>query len=208
MRLIVPKVYPITDTRLSGLTHAEQVIQLIEGGATLVQLREKHAAPRDFYRETAAALKIARSHTVSLIINDRVDLALASQADGVHLGQTDLSPDAARKLLGPQAIIGFSTHNIEQVRFAIKEPIDYIAFGPIFETSTKERPDATTGLEALRAVRQLTVLPLVAIGGITPANAGSVIEAGADSVATISGLLQEPSSITKIFRQMVAIVGN
>lgn len=179
-------------------------MRLIEGGATLIQLRDKTAAPRDFYREAEAALKIARDYHVTLIINDRVDVALALQADGVHLGQTDLPPNAARKLLGPRAIIGFSTHNIEQVRLVIKQPVDYIAFGPIFETSTKERSDQAIGLEALRTARHLATLPLVAIGGITRANAASVIAAGADSVATISSLLADRTAIRENFREMLA----
>src|SRR5712691_2098275 len=99
MSFKLPAVYPITDVRLSGLSHAEQVAQLIEGGATLIQLREKDQAPRDFYRDAAAALSIAKQHDVQLIINDRVDIALALGADGVHLGQTDLPPAAARRLL-------------------------------------------------------------------------------------------------------------
>ncbi len=208
MRLVLPKVYPITDRHLSGLSHAEQVRRLIEAGATLIQLREKMAAPRDFYRDAEVALKVARDHKVTLIINDRVDIALALQADGVHLGQADLPPDAARKLLGAQRIIGFSTHNIKQVHFAMNEPIDYIAFGPIFDTSSKERPDPSVGLEALRTARQLVKFPLVAIGGITRANACEVLKAGADSVATISAVLRDAGSIAETFRQMLMTVGN
>ena len=103
MRLDLPKIYPITDTQLSGLSHAEQVARLIEGGASLVQLRDKFSTPREFYREAAAALQIARAHGARLIINDRVDIALALKADGVHLGQRDIPVAAARRLLGNEA---------------------------------------------------------------------------------------------------------
>jgi len=153
VRLHLPKVYPITDTHLSGLSHTEQVAQLIEGGASLIQLRDKHAAPRDFYRDAASALQFARAHKARLIINDRVDIALALRADGVHLGQTDFPVEAARNLLGKQAIIGVSTHNAEQAQIATSMPVDYIAFGPVFPTSTKQNPDPVAGLVALSGVR-------------------------------------------------------
>src|SRR6185436_10363544 len=109
-KLMLPRVYPITDRSLSGLSHAEQVARLIDGGATFIQLREKHAPPDDFYADAMAALDHARSRNVKIIINDRVDIALSLKADGVHLGQKDLQPDEARKLVGPDAIIGYSTH--------------------------------------------------------------------------------------------------
>jgi thiamine-phosphate pyrophosphorylase len=203
VHLIFPKVYPITDTHLSGLSHTEQVRRLIKGGATLIQLRDKTASPGDFYRDAEAALKIARHHNVTVIINDRVDIALALRVEGIHLGQTDLPPDAARKLLGPKAFIGLSTHNLEQVHVAIKQPVDYIAFGPIYQTTTKEEPDPATGLTTLRLVRQIVGLPLVAIGGINQTNAPEVLYAGADSVATISSLLQEATSISENLREML-----
>ena len=194
----LPKLYPITDVRFSGLSHAEQVARLSKGGATLVQLREKHLSPRDFYREAEMALRVARERGVSLIINDRADIALALQADGVHLGQDDLPPEAARELLGPNAIIGFSTHNVDQAIAATRLPVNYIAIGPIFTTSSKENPDPIVGIEGLRLVReQASHMPLVAIGGITERNARSVLEAGADAVAVISALLREPSAVAR-----------
>ncbi|HYJ45229.1 MAG TPA: thiamine phosphate synthase [Pyrinomonadaceae bacterium] len=192
MRIDLPKLYPITDARLSGLSHAEQVRRLTAGGATLVQLREKQKDAREFYREAEEALGIARSNGVRLIINDRVDLAAALGADGVHLGQDDLSPTAAREILGDRAVIGFSTHNLEQAREAARLPVDYIAIGPIFETSSKENPDPVVGLDGLRLVRQAVgPIPLVAIGGIGRENIPEVLAAGADSVAVISLLLAE-----------------
>ena len=185
----LPRVYPITDTQISGLTHVEQVALLADSGATLVQLRDKHASGSQFYEHAKAALAVAAERGVRLVINDRVDVALALGGIDVHLGQDDLPPEAARRLLGDEAVIGFSTHNLDQAAQATTWPIDYLAIGPIFATSTKEDADPVVGLEGLRAVREATgAIPLVAIGGITAANARDVIDAGADSVAMISGL--------------------
>jgi thiamine-phosphate pyrophosphorylase len=190
-------IYPITDTRISGLSHAEQVTRLIAGGARLIQLREKHASPREFFADAQAALANAHSHGAQLIINDRVDLAIALGADGVHLGQTDLPVEAARRLLGLNAIIGFSVHNIEQAKLALEMPIDYLALGPIFPTTTKQNPDPVVGLAGMRQVREIAGgLPLVGIGGIRADNVNEVLAAGADAVALISSLLQDPLQIT------------
>ncbi len=205
MQINLPKLYPITDARLSGLSHAEQVRRLSAGGATFVQLREKHLPPQEFYREAEAALRVARSLGVRLIINDRVDLALALRTDGVHLGQDDLPPEAARKLLGDDAMIGFSTHSVEQAREAARLPVDYLAIGPIFETLSKENPDPVVGLDGLRRVREITgEIPLVAIGGIRLENIGEVLKAGADAVAVISLLLAEPPEIETRTREILA----
>jgi thiamine-phosphate pyrophosphorylase len=201
----LPKLYPITDARLSGLSHAEQVARLSAGGARFVQLREKHLSPREFYQAAAAALVVARARKVRLIINDRVDIALALGADGVHLGQDDLPPTAARELLGEQAIIGFSTHSVEQAEIATRLPVDYVAIGPIFNTSSKENPDAVVGPDGLRRVRQAhPTLPLVAIGGITFETAHELLAAGADAVAGISLLLNEPAEIEHKVRDLLA----
>ena len=196
----LPLVYPITDTRISGLTHADQVRLLAEGGATLVQLREKNLPALDFYTQAKAAAE----HGPTLIINDRVDVALAVGAHGVHLGQDDMPPDAARELVGPDAIIGYSTHNINQAIAATKLSIDYLAIGPIFNTTTKADTAPVLGLDGLRAVRQaIGAFPLVAIGGITRGNAREVIGAGADSVAVISALLSNSTGITEATRSLL-----
>ena len=201
--LIFPRVYALTDVRLSGLSHAEQVELLSAGGATLIQLREKRMAAREFYEQAKAAVDVAVQRGVQLIINDRVDVALAVGAHGVHLGQDDMPPEAARKLLGPNAVIGYSTHNIEQAIAATKLPIDYLAIGPIFATTTKSDTAPVLGLDGLRAVRQaIGAIPLVAIGGITHGNAFEVIEAGADSVALIGALLSDPTRITEATRKL------
>jgi thiamine-phosphate pyrophosphorylase len=196
MQLILPRLYPITDTRLSGLTHAEQVSRLALGGASLIQLREKHESARRFFSEAEEALSVARELGVRLIINDRVDIALALGADGVHLGQDDLPPKAARRILGERAIIGFSTHSVEQAIAAASLPIDYLAIGPIFPTLSKENPDPVVGLDGLRRVREaVRGLPLVAIGGITFENGPETLASGADSLATINALLGDSSQI-------------
>jgi thiamine-phosphate pyrophosphorylase len=188
MPFTLPKIYPITDTVVSGLPHAEQVELLAAGGASLVQLREKRASPREFYRAALEAMLIARRLGVQIVINDRVDIAIAVKADGVHLGQDDLPPDQARSLLGRTRIIGFSTHSLQQA-LAADDTADYIAIGPIYQTLTKERPDPVVGLGVISEVKKHLSKPLVAIGGITLETASAVIEAGADSVAVISELL-------------------
>jgi thiamine-phosphate pyrophosphorylase len=205
----LPKIYPITDTRLSGLSHAEQVAALIDGGASLIQIRDKYASAREFYDGAKAALEIASTHGARVIINDRVDIALALKADGVHLGQSDMPAVAARRLLGEAAIIGVSTHNLAQVELAATLPVDYVAFGPIFPTSTKEDSEPVAGLEEFRFVRaRLGRLPLVAIGGITLANAARVLAAGADAVAVIAALVGESAKIAVNTRRMLAIAHN
>ncbi|OLE51325.1 MAG: thiamine-phosphate diphosphorylase [Acidobacteria bacterium 13_1_20CM_3_53_8] len=204
-RFKLPKLYTITDARLSGLSHAEQVKRLTAGGSTLIQLREKILSPKDFYASAKAALRVAHERGARLIINDRVDIALALHADGVHLGQTDLPPEAARKILGHKAIIGFSTHNLDEARLAAALPVDYIAIGPIFATSTKEKPDPLVGLEGLRKVREAVgSIPLVAIGGISRETAPAALAAGADAVAVISLLLTEPATITDNTRKLLS----
>ena len=199
-------VYPITDRHLSGLSHAEQVAQLSDGGAPLIQLREKLDTPLKFYAEAEAALRVARDRCVRIIINDRVDIALALGADGVHLGQEDLAPEAARSILGPNAIIGFSTHNLEQARLSAQMPVDYVAIGPIFVTATKKSLNPPVGLDGLERVRQtLGTIPVVAIGGITSENIESVLSAGADAVALISDIWQPGmEAATKIRRLLNA----
>ena len=198
-------VYPITDVSLTKLSHRAQVERLIAGGAKIIQLRDKNAAPKDFFADAARALEIARKKSVKIIINDRVDIALALKADGVHLGQDDLPPAEARKILGENAIIGFSTHSINQAVEAVKLPVDYIAVGPVFPTRTKENPDAVVGIETVKAVRaSIGNFPLVAIGGINFQNFREVLDAGADSVAVIGDLLCEPDRISETLKKFLA----
>jgi thiamine-phosphate pyrophosphorylase len=180
------RTYPITDRSLSGLSHADQVAALASRGMTIVQLREKNLSPVEFYREAAQAISVARQHGIRIIINDRVDIALALNADGVHLGQDDLPVEAARRILGDEVIIGLSTHNLEQAEQAARLPIDYLAIGPIFPTGTKESANPPVGLAGLAEVRRAVWgIPLVAIGGIDVSNRNQVLAAGADAVAMI-----------------------
>ena len=207
MLLRIPRVYPITDPRMSDLSHADQVARLINGGATFIQLREKNDSPGNFCRSVAEALEIAKENNTTIIINDRVDIVLALHADGVHLGQSDMPVEAARRLL-PKSIIGVSTHNLAQVELAACLPVDYIAFGPIFETGTKTDRDPVVGLQLLRQAKQLVGnLPLVAIGGIGPDNYLEVLEAGANSVAIISALVADAPHIAENTRRMLARAG-
>ncbi len=202
------KVYPITDVRLTGLSHAEQVALLIQGGATLIQLREKHLSPREFFQQAQAAIEVAHSYGVRIIINDRVDIALALNADGVHLGQDDMPPQAAREILGEDVLIGFSTHNPVQAISARTLPVDYLAVGPIFSTSSKDDPDPIVGLGGLQQVRNAVGdISLVAIGGIASENIQTVLNSGATCAAVISGVLADPLRITNAMKRLIALAG-
>jgi thiamine-phosphate pyrophosphorylase len=199
------RIYPLTDVRLSGLSHAEQVLRLCNGGASVIQLREKNLTPAEFFKQAEEASHIAQQHNARIVINDRVDIALALRVDGVHLGQEDFPPVAARRLLGDDAIIGVSTHNVEQARNASRLPLNYLAIGPIFATSSKSNPESSVGLDGLRQVRDaIADFPLVAIGGISHENAHEVLEAGADAVAVISALLTNANEITERTKQLLA----
>lgn len=189
MPTALPKIYPITDAYISGLSHAAQVEQLAAGGATFIQLREKKASPKEFYEAALEAVSVARRVGVRIIVNDRLDIALAVGADGVHLGEDDMPPERARAVVGQEKIIGFSAHSVEQALAADSLPVDYIAIGPIFPTATKENPDPVVGLAALGLLRGRLTKPLVAIGGITLETTLRVLDAGADSVAVISDLI-------------------
>jgi len=196
----LPRLYAILDA--SSFPDTEAVCafakDLFLGGVNLLQYRNKSGSARQML-EQAQELKRCIGGCVKLIMNDRADLCLAAGFDGVHVGQEDLSPESARKIVGPNLWLGASTHNPEQVKEADKTSTDYIAIGPVFPTSSKEKPDPVIGLEGVRRARALTRKRLVAIGGITRANARSVIEAGADSVAVISDLLKEPRKSAEDF---------
>lgn len=202
-----PKLYAITDTGLSNCSHPEIVERLLAGGARLIQLRDKDISAREMFEAAQSCLKLTRAAGAMLIINDRVDVAMAADADGVHLGQDDLTVAEARVLVGPEKIIGISTHSIAQVEAALETSANYIAVGPIFPTATKNNPDPVVGLELVRQARTLTSLPLVAIGGITLETAAEVMAAGANSVAVISALypLAASLSLTENFAQAMLI---
>jgi thiamine-phosphate pyrophosphorylase len=179
------------------------------GGASFIQLREKKAPAREFYEAARHALAVARERGIRLIINDRVDIAMVLGADGVHLGQNDLSPVHARRLLGERAIIGWSTHTLEQAAEAVRLPIDYLAFGPVFATSTKEDPDPVVGLRMLSEVRSIAGgIPVVAIGGVNETNLREVLAAGADSAAVISAILAGSATVEGRVRSLLAAALN
>ena len=179
-------------------------LELAAGGAGLIQYRNKTGDERTMLSH-ARELRRVLDRKVKLIMNDRADLCIAADFDGVHVGQDDLSPEGARRVVGHDRIVGVSTHNLEQLKEADAAPVDYIAYGPIFATSAKQNPDPVVGLDGLRAARALTTKPLVAIGGITRANVQSVIAAGADSVAIISDLVQEPRRAAEEFLRLIAV---
>ncbi len=198
----VPRLYPIVDAAFFSTAEAVAAFaeELVAGGCTLLQYRNKSGNARVML-EQAPELKRRVGGTVRLIMNDRADLALVAEFDGVHVGQEDFSPESVRGIIGSGLWLGVSTHNPEQLAEADTSSADYLAIGPVFATSSKDRPDPVVGLEGVRRARELTRKPLVAIGGITRANAASVIEAGADSVAVISDLLREPrKSAEEFFR--------
>jgi thiamine-phosphate pyrophosphorylase len=202
--LQLPRLYPILDAACFPDASAMFVAaeELSAAGITLLQYRNKQGTARQML-DQARELRARLGASVKLLMNDRADLCVAAGFDGLHVGQDDLSPEAARTILGPTRWLGVSTHNPEQLAEADKTSADYLAIGPIFATSSKANPDPVVGLEGLRRARELTRKPLVAIGGITRANARSVIEAGADAVAVISDLLRDPGKSAEEFLRVL-----
>jgi len=170
---------------------------LLDAGATVLQLRLKESGARDFLSVARAIVALARQRGACLIVNDRVDIAILAGADGVHLGQQDLPLEAARRLIGPDRIIGISTHTVEQARAAEAGGADYIGFGAIYSGGLKNVQNAK-GLERLREVRAALRIPIVAIGGITEATVPVVLEAGADAAAIITDVVRAPNLATKV----------
>lgn len=182
-------LYPIVDVDALGRRDPLSLVDsLLGAGIRLLQLRAKALAAGDLCALARAVQARMTRPAATLIVNDRADVARLVGAAGVHLGQTDLSPAEARRLLGPEAIIGLSTHDAAQVAAASREPVDYVGFGPIFPTRNKANPDPVQGVAGLRQARALTGLPIVAIGGIDEASAADVLDAGADAVAMIGAL--------------------
>ena len=207
MSFALPRLYAIIDAAQTGNRATAAVSDaLLAAGVKLIQYRDKQASSRVLYENSFELAARARQANAVLIVNDRADVARAVQADGVHVGQDDLSVELARRVLGAGRRIGCSTHHPDQVRDADRSSADYIALGPIFETQSKQQPDPVVGLEGLREARRLTHKPLVAIGGITLENVRAVIEAGADSVAVISDLLK-PDDIESRARDFLKLLG-
>jgi thiamine-phosphate pyrophosphorylase len=189
-----PPLYPILDAAflpqdlaLRSETLAGLVASLAEAGVEILQYRNKHGDEVEILRD-AEIIRTSAPSRLKLILNDYAHLVADAGFHGLHLGQTDIRPRAARDLLGPDLLLGLSTHNETQLRAATLEPVDYIAIGPVFSTTSKANPDPVVGLDGVRTARRLTTLPVIAIGGITPDNASGVWGAGADSIALISAI--------------------
>lgn len=204
----LPKLYAILDVSCfapplrTTAAIMEFARDLAHGGVKLLQYRNKEGNTRQMLSH-AREIKRVLDGDVTLIMNDRADICLAAGYNGVHVGQEDLSPEGARTVIGPDRLLGVSTHNLEQLREADAGPADYIAYGPVFHTSSKRPADPLVGLDGLGAARAATKKPLVAIGGITRSNVQSVLETGADSAAVISELLSSPRKVAEEFLRLL-----
>ncbi len=183
-------LYLILDEQWSSRCSLAEVLhEAVQAGVQLVQYRNKTGSMKQAYESAKILREIAKEEAMVFIVNDRCDLAIAVDADGVHLGQTDLPFALARKVVGTEMIIGASTHNSEQVRMAMEEQVDYLGFGPIFPTDTKTNLDPVVGIEGMEQIRGLTTLPIFAIGGVTVESVEKLAKVGANGVAVASGIL-------------------
>jgi thiamine-phosphate pyrophosphorylase len=204
MNLKLPRIYPILDTRAleaRGFSVRRAAAAFLEGGAGILQLRHKQHWSRALFETAREIARLCREAGALCIVDDRADIAMLLEA-GLHVGQDDLPPSDARRLMGSEAVIGFSSHNAAQVCAAGGEPVDYLAFGPVFSTTSKRNPDPATGIEGLKECRALVSKPLVAIGGITRETAAAAWAAGADSVAVIGDLLPAELSSQALRQRM------
>ena len=211
MSIVFPPIYAIIDAGLVKTSELSFAEMMAESGVEILQYRSKHATPRQLF-EICSLLarqwpRLAK-HSPRFIVNDRSDIAALVSAGGVHVGQSDLGVEQARAMVGPQLWVGVSTHNLQQVAAANQTSADYIAFGPLFPTSTKEEPDPVVGLDLLSQARRLTRKPLVAIGGITLDRAQAVYRAGADSLAVTRDLMaaDDPLARARAYLQVAASV--
>ena len=198
----LPRLAAIVDVEVAsrtGWTPSDLARAFLDGGARLLQLRAKQLPSGAFLDLCDAVVALGHEYQATVIVNDRVDLAKMSGAHGAHVGQDDLPPAAARQQLGPDAIVGFSTHSVAQVKAALRDPVSYVAVGPVFGTSTKDTGYHAVGLELVAAAARLSSqMPVVAIGGVTLDNARSALDAGAASVAVISDLLTGGDPTTRV----------
>jgi thiamine-phosphate pyrophosphorylase len=207
--VLLPPFYPILDTLTAarhGITVISAAEQILDGGARILQVRHKDFFSAQLFSDLERIASLCHDAQARLVINDRADVARLLSAD-LHLGQEDLPPSDARRVTGTSTVIGFSTHNEQQFRDALAEPIDYVAFGPIFSTASKGKADPVVGIEELRSLRPLTGRPLVSIGGITRANARAVLDAGANSVAVIGDLFPSNGDLRRRVEEWVRLVG-
>jgi len=201
MRLVLPRLYVILDAGMLTEPAGVTAQKMMDAGVKLLQYRAKNALARELWAESRGIAEVARRARCAFIVNDRPDVAYLAGADGVHVGQDDLGAEHARQVIGAGRWVGVSTHNLEQFREAAASSADYIAVGPIFQTSSKANPEPVVGKELLRQVRALTEKPIVAIGGITLERAAEALAAGADSVAVISDILKakDPGAMAREF---------
>jgi thiamine-phosphate pyrophosphorylase len=205
---MLPRFYPILDTEAAARHRVDLALateQILASGAQILQFRHKGFFSREVFATMERIAQACRDARVPFVVNDRADLARLMNA-ALHLGQDDLPPSAARRVVGSETLLGFSTHNETQLRAAAEEPADYLALGPIFGTASKLNPDPVVGLEGLRRLRPLTPRPLVAIGGITRENARAVLDAGADSVAVIGDLFPEDGNLRRRIEEWLALL--
>ena len=189
MQLQLPPLYPIIDAQISPHPFELLIEEFAAAGLTWVQLRDKKANSRELFKEAQRLVELASVHQMKVIVNDRSDIAWLSNAGGAHLGQEDLPIEDARRILGRDKILGASTHNLKQALEAQESSANYVAIGPVFPTSSKESPDPVVRTDELMEIRRHVTKPLVAIGGITTENAGSLFDLGIDSLAVIRDLL-------------------
>jgi thiamine-phosphate pyrophosphorylase len=205
-RLVLPRLYVILDAALLTVPETECADKLAAAGVRLLQYRNKQASAREILASSKRLSLLLVPQGVTFVVNDRADVALAAEANGVHVGQEDLGVEAARSVVGEGKLLGVSTHSLVQLKDAATTSADYVAVGPVFSTSSKANPDPVVGIELIRRARPLTDKPIVAIGGITLERAAEVIEAGADSVAVISDILLAPDPGQRA-RQYIEILG-
>lgn len=197
MALLLPRLYVILDAGLLRESATETARKLVGAGVEVLQYRAKNGPAREILECSRELSELAREARVRFFVNDRPDIAYLVGADGVHVGQDDVGAEQARAVVGPEGLVGLSTHNVEQFEKGARTSADYIAVGPIFPTSSKASPDPVVGPELVRRARRLTEKPIVAIGGITLERAAEVIEAGADAVAVISDILRAEDPVQR-----------
>lgn len=211
---MLARLYAVCDADVcarAGWTLPDYAAALMDGGVTLLQLRAKHAQSREFLAATEAVMARALPHAATVVVNDRADIARLAGASGVHVGQGDLSASDVRRVIGADAVLGLSTHTTTQLEAAVREPVTYVAIGPVFGTTTKDTGYDAVGLALVRlacAIAAPAGLPVVAIGGITLERAPGVIVAGAASVAVISDLLVggDPAARARLFLDRLSCV--
>ena len=205
-RLVLPRLYVILDAALLTVPETDCAQELATAGVRLLQYRNKRASARELFETSKKLLLLLSPLGVSLVVNDRPDVAAVAGANGVHVGQEDLGVEEVRRVVGAEKLVGVSTHNLEQFERAAASSVDYIAVGPIFTTGTKSNLDPVVGTQFIREVRPLTDKPIIAIGGITLQRAPEIIESGADSVAVISDILRAPEPAARA-RQYIDLLG-